>query len=187
MSYLRSQWRGRLSWGAGATALLATAATLASTIATTAAPASADGNSPPSGPAVTVPVLFSSNRLDQIKAEAAKLIANRLGSLQWEINLVDRKSFLGTDGAALVNEMQADVAGLQALGAEIAGATTVPEALSDSDLIFTQFRVYLLMLPVSGDVTSVDYITNAQLPYIVSVLNFLQGNENSSNLGVIGP
>ena len=188
MSYLRRQGQSPLRWRAGAAcALVASAATAGATVATTASPAAADNSNPPPGPAITVPLYANSNDLNQIKREAARWISERLGSLNKEISTVNGKSYLGGDGASLVSEMQSDITGLQALGAKIAGDTTVQEAKADALAIFTQFRVYLLMLPVSAYVMSVDYADNVQVPYLNNVITFLQDNENANNQAVIGP
>ena len=188
MTYQRRQRQSQLRWHAGAaTALVATLATMAGSMAATASPASADGTPPTTGTAVAVTVPAWGNQLDRIKAEAAKLIAGRINSLNSEINVVKGKSFLGTDGVTLQTDMQADITGLEALGVKIESDTTVAEAIADSNLIFTQFRVYRLMLPVSGDVIGVDAATNKDVPNLGKEIAWLQGQEKSYNQGVLAP
>jgi hypothetical protein len=187
MTYQLRQWRSRQRRYTGAaTALVATLATVAASMAATTSPASADSTSSVTGtPVTTIPVW--STRLSAIKAEAARLIADRITSLNKEIGLINAKTDLGSDGTALVAEMQADISGLQTLGAKIAGDTTVRQARADTWLIFTQFRVYLFMLPVASDVVRSDGLTNVDVAKVNSAVTWLQGQENPSNQAVIAP
>jgi hypothetical protein len=125
--------------------------------------------------------------LNRAKAYAAALILERLNSLQFAIKKVQGDNFLGSDGATLVSDMQADITGLQTLGTTIAGETTVGEVDASIALIFNEFRVYHLMLPVAGDVVIVDNAVNVKLPALASSISLLQGAENSSNEGVLAP
>ena len=75
--------------------------------------------------------------------------------------------------------MQADITGLQAVVRKIAADTTVSQAIADADLIFTEFRVYYVMLPVVHDVTGIDYIVNVDLPALSKDITAQQGQENS--------
>jgi hypothetical protein len=198
MTYQRRLWSSRQRWHAGAaTALLAAVATMAGSIAASGAPASASPNSnapvttaapvtTTSVPAATTVPAFAGD-LNQIKAQAARWIAHRITALTNEIAVVKARTDLGPDGASLVAEMQADISGLQALGVTIAGDTTVQKALQDSSLIFTEFRVYYLMLPVAADVVHVDGVTNVDLPDIAKAVAWIQSQENSSNQGVLAP
>jgi hypothetical protein len=170
---------------------------MAGSIAASGAPASASPNSNSSvttsapvttapAPAVTTVPAFAGD-LNQIKAQAARWIAHRITALTNEIAVVKGKTDLGTDGTSLVAEMQADISGLEALGVTIAGDTTVQKALQDSSLIFTEFRVYYLMLPVAADVIHVDGVTNVDLPNIAKAVAWIQSQENPSNQGVLAP
>jgi hypothetical protein len=125
--------------------------------------------------------------LNRAKAYAAALILERLNTLQFAIKKVQGDNFLGSDGATLVSDMQADITGLQTLGTTIAGETTVGEVDASIALIFNEFRVYHLMLPVAGDVVIVDNAVNVKLPALASSISLLQGAENSSNEGVLAP
>jgi hypothetical protein len=125
--------------------------------------------------------------LNRAKRYAAALILERLNTLQFAIKQVQGDNFLGSDGATLVSDMQADITGLQTLGTTIAGETTVGEVDASIALIFNEFRVYHLMLPVAGDVVIVDNAVNVKLPALASSISLLQGAENSSNEGVLAP
>jgi hypothetical protein len=125
--------------------------------------------------------------LNRAKAYAAALILERLNSLQFAIKKAQGDSSLGSDGATLVSDMQADTTGLQTLGTTIAGETTVDEVDASIALIFNEFRVYHLMLPVAGDVIVVDNAVNVKLPALASSISLLQGAENSSNEAFLAP
>jgi hypothetical protein len=197
------QFRGRQRWQAGACcALVATLATVAGALATTIAPALADPSGAAGSAATTTSTTVAAaatttstipanvdpaGRTGWVKANAARLIANRVASLNAAINVVQSLSFLGPDGTTLVTNMQTDVSGLQALGTTIAGDPTVQQAIQDRKEIFTQFRVYLLVLPVARDVAAADRVNNLLLPAVQKAVTQLQGQETSSNQDVLGP
>jgi len=199
--------RKQQRWQTGACAALITAlATVAGALAATTAPAMADsGNAgtttttvAPAATTTTAPATTTvpagpnstpgdPSRLAWIQASSAHLIANRVAALDAAIAVVQKLSFLGTDGTTLVANMQADISGLQALGTTIAGDTSVEQAAQDRGLIFSEFRVYLLVLPVVRDVVVVDEVTNVELPAVQDAITKLQGLETSSNQSFLGP
>jgi F5/8 type C domain len=182
MTYHR---RGGKRWlAASSVALVATLATVAGSLAPNVQNAFASGTTVVRA---TDTLPNWPNTLSAIKAVAAEEIAIRLTALQAAITKVQSESYLGSDATTLVTEMQADITGLQALGTKIAADTTVSQAITDSDLIFTEFRVYFVMLPVVHDVTTIDYMDNVQIPALVKDVTALQGAENSSNQAVIAP
>jgi hypothetical protein len=162
---------------------------LAGSLAATSAPASADNTTTTDPSATTVPAAAAdvTGGLNWVKQDSARLISDRLTSLEGTIKVVQGRSYLGTDGTTLVNGMGSDISGLQALGAKIAGDTTVGVAEADRALIFTQFRVYLLVLPVVSDVSETDRAFNVFLPAVQDAITKLEADENSSNQGVLGP
>ncbi len=179
--------RSRQRWRAAAgVALAATLATVASSLAGTTAPALAAG-APTTTATATDALPTWGSTLAEVQAQAAAAISIRITALQAAIKTAQGESFLGSDATTLVNDMQADITGLQALGTKIAADTTVAQAIADADLIFTQFRVYYVMLPVARDVASVDYITNVYLPGLAKEISQLQAAENSANQSVIAP
>ena len=177
--------RGARRWPAAAgVALVATLATVAGSLAPTVSNAFASG-APAAAATDALPTWAKT--LPEIQAQAAAAISIRLSALQAAIKTVQGESFLGSDATTLVNDMQADITGLQALGTKIAADTTVSQAIADADLIFTEFRVYYVMLPVVHDVGGIDYIVNVDLPALSKDITALQGQENSSNQPFIGP
>jgi hypothetical protein len=193
-NHIQSRRRWQTATG-GAIGLAVAAASLAAvaspafsdpTTTTTSTPAATTTTSTPIFPSVTVP---SANfrDLNRAKRYAAALILERLNSLQFAIKKVQGDSFLGSDGTTLVSDMEADMTGLQTLGTTIAGETTVAEVEASTQLIFSEFRVYRLMLPVAGDVIVVDNAVNVKLPALASSISLLQGAENSSNQAFLAP
>ncbi|HTW08511.1 MAG TPA: discoidin domain-containing protein [Acidimicrobiales bacterium] len=176
--------RGRRWRAAGCAALVATVATVAGSLAPTVSAAFAS-SAPKAAPTDAIPNW--NNNLSGIKALAAEAISIRLNALAAAIKSVQGDNFLGSDGTTLVNDMQSDITGLQALGTKINADTTVAQAIADADLIFTEFRVYYVMLPVVHDVTTIDHIVNVDLPALSKDITTLQGEENSSNQPFIGP
>jgi len=193
-NHIQSRRRWQTATG-GAIGLAVAAASLAAvaspafsdpTTTTTSTPAATTTTSTPIFPSVTVPAA-STMGLNKAKAYAAALILERLNSLQFAIKKVQGDGFLGSDGTTLVSEMEAYITGLQALGTTIAGETTVAEVEASTQLIFSEFRVYRLMLPVAGDVIVVDNAVNVKLPALASSISLLQGAENSSNQAFLAP
>ena len=177
--------RGGRRWPAAAgVALVATLATVAGSLAPNVSNAFASGTP---APASTDALPNWAKTLPEIQAQAAAAISLRLSALQAAITKVQGESYLGSDATTLVNDMQADITGLQALGTKIAADTTVSQAIADADLIFTEFRVYYVMLPVVRDVTTIDDIVNVDLPALNKDITTLQGQENSANQPFIGP
>jgi hypothetical protein len=186
--------QGRRRWQTatgGAIALAVAAASLAA-VATpafsdpTTTTTTASTTPPPVSPPVTVPS-YDFRDLNRAKAFAAALILERLNSLQVAIKKVQGDNYLGSDGATLVSDMQADITGLQTLAATISGETTVAEVVASIHLIYSEFRVYYLMLPVTKDVVVVDNAVNVKLPALANSISLLQGAENSSNQAVLAP
>jgi hypothetical protein len=187
MSY---QMRRRPRWYAGASAaFVTTLAVLAGSLAATSAPASADNTTTTDPSATTVPAAAAdvAGGLNWVKQDSARLISDRLTSLEGTIKVVQGRSYLGADGTTLVNGMGSDISGLQALGAKIAGDTTVGVAEADRGLIFTEFRVYHLVLPVTDDVPQTDRIVNVFLPAVQDAITKLEADEDSSNQAVLAP
>jgi hypothetical protein len=164
-------------------ALALTLAASAGTLAATALPAVAQDNPAPG--VTTVPTY--ARQLSRIKARAANEITLRLRSLDDAIAEVNSYSFLGSDQAALVTNLQSDISGLQALDTKIQSDATVQQALADYYTIFSGFRIYYLVMPVVSYVVNADHVDNLSLPALQSEISSLQGQENASNQAVIGP
>ena len=152
MTY-QKRWGKRWHAAAGV-ALLATLSTVAGSLTSTASSAFASTTTTTAAATDSLPNWGKT--LAEVQAQAAAAISIRLSALQAAIKTVQSDTFLGSDATTLVNDMQSDITGLGALGTKIAADTTVAQAIADADMIFTEFRVYYVMLPVVRDVTKID-------------------------------
>src|SRR5439155_8747525 len=81
--------------------------------------------------------------------------------------------------------MKSDVSGLQQLDQTIQADTTLQAVRSDARKIFTDYRVYALVLPVVHMVRGADAITNVIVPKLDAAAPHLQDaitQQNKSNL-----
>ena len=138
-------------------------------------------------PTTTTSTPSNLGQLRYLKERAAFDIDARVRELAGAIKGVQDRSWMGADGTTLINNMQADISGLEALGNKIQGDTTVQEVQADTSLIFTQYRVFALVQPVVADVIRVDRMTDITLPYLTKEIAYLQSRENPSNQAVIAP
>ena len=110
-----------------------------------------------------------------------------MAALEATIKWVQGESFLGSDGASLVASMNADVSGLEALGSDIAAATSVSQAQTEAGDIFSEFRVYDLVLPVAHGVSTVDLIDNVRLPDLAKDIAYLQSKQGPKDQAALAP
>src|SRR2546430_23986 len=70
--------------------------------------------------------------------------------------------------------MQNDITGLKTLDTTIQADTAITAAKADAQTIFTDFRVYALVLPVTHLVIATDAMTNVVIPKMTTVADALQ-------------
>jgi hypothetical protein len=119
------------------------------------------------------------------KQAAHVAIERRVASLNTAVGLVESSTFLGVDQVTLVHLMQSDVSGLQQLDQTIQADTTLQAVRADARKIFTDYRVYALVLPVVHMVRGADAITNVIVPKLDAAASHLQDaitQQNRSNL-----
>ena len=97
------------------------------------------------------------------------------------------RSYLGADGTTLVNGMSSDITGLQAFGGKDRRRHHRGRRRGGPGTDLTEFRVYLLVLPVVDAVAQTDRIVAVFLPAVQDALSKLEADENSSNQAVLGP
>ena len=122
-----------------------------------------------------------------IKAKAATDITDRVNALNAEIARVNGAKGLGSDQSTLVSYLGTDIAPLQQLNQKIQGDPTVQEAAADFETIFTNFRVYLLVLPSSRIAADADRITTTVIPKLTSDAAKAQAHENPANQAELAP
>ena len=135
----------------------------------------------------TVAGAASPPSLSTIQAAAAAAITLRVNDLTAAVTTVNGAKDLGSDSAALVSYLQADIAPLQALGQKIASDTSVTTATSDAASIYTNFRVLALVLPAAHLAATVDGIDVTTLPHLTALAAKAESRVNSSNQAVLQP
>jgi hypothetical protein len=151
-------------------AMLATLAAVTASLTLGASPALADHEGQPEG-----------------AGELAQLIAQRVNFLNAAINEIQSKPFLGSDATTLTDHMQADISGLQQLAGSASAETSEQQLRSDREVVFTQYRVYHLVVPVANLFIETDYLDNVQLPDLNQDLGQLRSYVNQYNEAEVGP
>lgn len=125
--------------------------------------------------------------LSGIQAKAAAAISLRTNDLNAAISKANADPRLGSDNAALVAYLQADIAPLQALGHKIAGDTVESTAAADYATIFTTFRVLALVLPAAHIAGAADQINVTTVPTLTALTAKAASHVNPSNQAVLQP
>lgn len=141
------------TWGAW----IAATATVAALVIATAAPASAaEAGDPTVGPG---------SSLAEIQRAGAAATDKRIDSLSEAIARVDANEKLtDADRDTIIATLNSDLAAMRDLAAEIAGDDTVSEAAADYRSIFTDYRVYAVVLPQALYAAGADALTGFALP-----------------------
>jgi hypothetical protein len=140
-------------------------------LAAVAGPAFADTGTP----SATSSPSSAAGRLSAIQAEAAIDISRRLGALNTAVAKVTTNPVItATDKTTLLGVLNGDVSGLTTLGATIAADTTVSQAATDYQTIFTGYRVYALALPQVRFAAAGDDLTGGVLPLLTSAQSTLE-------------
>ena len=171
----------RLAAAAVASATILGAATAASGAATTSGSTGSAGASGNSGSSV-VPAT-----LDGIEAKANTDIVNRVNDLNAAIAKVNAAKGLGSGQATLVALLGTDNTPLRQLDQKIRADTTVKQAAQDFSAIFADYRVYVLVLPVSRIAADADRATNTAIPTLTADSSKAQGLVNPQNQAQLQP
>jgi hypothetical protein len=169
-----------------ATAIAATAAASTLGIGAGIAGAATPPSPTPTAPPHDAP-LPKNPTLAQIQAAAVTDISNRVAVLKAAAATVQAATDLGSNQAALLAVLQGDPPALQQLGQKIAGDVTVPTAQADFEQIFTNFRVYALVLPVTRTVLVDDRLTNTAGPRLTAAASRIAARETPTNQSEIQP
>ena len=107
----------------------------------------------------------SSATLAAIKAKAAAAISVRDRALQVAITDVTYNPYLTSgDRTTILDTLNSDLSGLNALAPVIQADTTVSQARADYETIFTHYRVFALALPQARFAAAADDLTGTVLP-----------------------
>jgi hypothetical protein len=157
---------------------LASGATLGSVAGTAgAATPGSSGNSAASVPAT----------LAGIKASAATDITDRVNDLNAAIAKVDAAEGLGTSQATLASYLGTDITPLQQLNQTIQADSTVQQAANDFRTIFSDYRVYRLVLPATHIAADADHATTTAIPNLTADVAKAQARVNPANQAALQP
>ena len=160
----------------GAVATAALAATAGATV--TAGAATSSGNSGSSAVPTT---------LAGIKAKAATDITDRVNDLDGAIAKVNAAQGLGPGQATLASYLGADTSPLQQLEQTIQGDSTVQQAAHDFGTIFSDYRVYVLVLPASRMAAGGDQATATAIPKLTADATKAQSRVTPANQATLQP
>ncbi len=122
-----------------------------------------------------------------IKAKATTDITDRVNDLNAAIARVNAANALGSGQAALVAYLGTDVTPLQQLDQKIGGDATVQQAARDFSTIFSDYRVYVLVLPASRIAADADRVTSTAIPTLTADASKARGQENPQNQAQLQP
>ena len=125
--------------------------------------------------------------LDGIRAKAHTDITDRVDDLNAAIAKVNAAKGLGSGRATLVVYLGTDIAPLQQLDQKIQGDTTVKQAAQDFSVIFTGYRVHVLVLPAARIAGDADRATSTAIPDLTAVSARAQQHVNPRNQESLEP
>jgi hypothetical protein len=125
--------------------------------------------------------------LSGLKAKAAQDINERVDALNTAIGKVNAAKGLGSGQATLVSYLGTDITPLQQLNTKIQGDTTYKEALADFQDIFSNFRVYVLVLPAAAIAGDAFRDTATVLPNLTADSQKAQQHVNPKNQASLQP
>jgi hypothetical protein len=121
------------------------------------------------------------------KTAANFAVTRRVNSLNAAVTKVNAAKGLGSGQSTLVTYLSADIAPLQQLNQKIQGDTTVQQAAADFWDIFTDYRVYMLVLPAAHIAGEADRVTNTTVPALTAASTKAQGLVDSQNQAELQP
>ena len=122
-----------------------------------------------------------------IKAKANTDITDRVNSLNSAIDKVKGAQGLGSGQGTLEAYLGTDITPLQELDTTIQGDTSVQRAAKDFRTIFTNFRVYKLVLPAAHIAGDAFRVTTTSVPNLQAASTKAQQYVNPGNQGVLQP
>jgi hypothetical protein len=160
----------------GAVALAALTATAGA--GATAGAATSSGNSG----SAAVPATLAG-----IKAKAAVDITDRVNALNAAIVKVNAAGGLGANQSALASFLGNDIPPLQQLNETIQGDDTAQLAAHDFGTIFSDSRVYVLVLPAARMSADADHATTTAIPKLTADAAKAQSRVTAANQGTLQP
>jgi hypothetical protein len=158
---------------------LAGAATVAG--ASAAAGAATSGGTPATSSGGSATTTTLPTTLAGIKSVASSEITKRVDSLNTAVAKVKKVKRLGSGRAALETYLGQDITPLQQLDTKIQNDSSVQQATADYGTIFTNFRVYLLVLPAAHVAAVASRMTNGAVPAFQAVAKKAQQHSTAAN------
>jgi hypothetical protein len=162
---------------------LAGAATVAGASAAAGAATSQGTPATSSGGSTTTTTLPTT--LAGIKSLASSEITHRVDSLNTAVKRVKTVKGLGSGRTALETYLGQDVTPLQQLDTKIQSDSSLQQATADFGTIFTNFRVYRLVLPAAHVAAVASRVTNGAVPALQAVANKAQQHSTTANQATV--
>jgi hypothetical protein len=163
---------------------LASAAALAGTAGAGAATSSGTPTTSSGGTTTTTTL---PQTLAGMKSLAHEDIARRVNLLNSAGKRVATLKGLGAGRNALETYLSQDVAPLQQLDTKIQNDGTVQQATADYETIFTNFRVYRLVLPAARVATIASRVTDTAVPALQTAATKVQQHSKAASQATVSP
>ena len=161
---------------------VASATTLGVAAGAVGAATLATGSTANSGQSTAAPASLSG-----LKARAAAGVNDRVNALNAAIDRANAAKGLGSGQGTLVAYLGNDITPLQQLNTKIQGDTTYKQALADFQDIFTNFRVYVLVLPAAAIGADFFRATNTVVSNLTTASTKAQTHVTNDNRSVLQP
>jgi hypothetical protein len=161
---------------------VASATALGTAAGVAGAATGSSGSSGNSGQSTAAPAGLSG-----LKAKANQEVKERVDALNAAIGKANTAKGLGSGQATLVSYLGTDIAPLQQLNTTIQGDTTYKQALADFKDIFSNFRVYVLVLPAAAIAGDAFRDTATVLPNLTTDSQKAQQHVNPKNQASLQP
>jgi len=125
--------------------------------------------------------------LAAVKAKAATDITDRVNALNGAIAKVNATTGLGSGQATLVAYLGRDISPLQQLNQTIQADGTVQQAAHDFGTIYSDYRVYVLVLPASRIAADADHATTTAIPKLTADAAKAQAHVTPANQVTLQP
>lgn len=134
-------------------------------VSPTPSPATQDvtGATPPPTAIKSLTAAAQATRLSTLKTKGDAEITRRLTNLNAALGKISGLSSLSAgDKQSLTSEVQKEIDGLTALKSKLDADTTLDTARTDVQSVVSDYRVYVLVLPVSRMVEAIDRLTDVE-------------------------
>jgi hypothetical protein len=122
-----------------------------------------------------------------VKAKAASDITDRVNDLNGAIAKVNAAKGLGSSQGTLVSYLGTEISPLQQLNQTIPADSTVQQAAHDFGTIFSDYRVYVLVLPASRIAAAADHATTTAIPNLTADAAKAQARVTPANEATLQP